>query len=232
MGEGKNLAQEIAVFQKEFNETVVECQKFCYITRAKEFQVQARDRLIPLTAKAEQLKERAIAGKYEDAANAMLSHEEMTKALINELSMWIALKDADPAAAWDFLVDAQMATISAMQAHSVADHLEGYAAHLTALEKHIFPNHGFYSIGAIVKKSECSICGQEYGECDHLLGRPYMGKICTQYVAEYELEETSIVFNPANKHCRISSVTDDEGVKRDTLTWQVIPNTPSPRNGA
>ena len=48
MDNEKSLAQDIAIFRKEFNDTVFECQKFCYITRAKEFQVQARDRLIPL----------------------------------------------------------------------------------------------------------------------------------------------------------------------------------------
>src|SRR5258706_4240883 len=136
MDEGKRLTEDIAIFRKEFNETVIECQKFCYITRAKEFQVQARDRLIPLKAKATDLKERAIARKYEDTAIAMLSYEAMTKALINELCMWIALKDDEPATAWDFLINAQMATKTAMEAHSVADHLEGYSTHLTALEKH------------------------------------------------------------------------------------------------
>ena len=223
MDEEHGLSQDIAAFQKEFKETVVACQKFCFITRAREFQVEARDRLIPLKAKAKQLKERAIAGEQEDIANALFSFEETTQALINELSMWIALKDDEPATAWDFLVSAQTATIAAMRAHSVADHLEGYSLHLSALEKHMFPNHGFLSIGAIVKKSECSICGQEFGECDHLKGKPYMGRICNEYVTEYELEETSIVFNPGIKHNRIISITDDEGITRDTLTWQVIP---------
>ncbi len=222
MDSDQSLFHEIAAFQEEFNDTVVACQKFCYITRVKEFQVQARDRLIPLKAKAEQLKERAIAGRYEDAANAMLSFEEMTKALISELSMWIALKDNKPADAWDFLIGAQMATIAAMQAHTLADHLEGYSMHLSALEKHMFPNHGFCSIGAIVKKSECSICGKEYGECDHLKGKPYLGEICYERVTECDLEEVSIVFNPGIKYCKIISITDDEGITRDTLTWQAI----------
>lgn len=230
MDEEKSLAQDIAAFRKEFNETAVECQKFCYITRAKEFQVQALDRLIPLKAKATQLKELTITGRYEDAANAMLSYEEMTESLINELSMWIALKNDEPATAWNFLINAQMAASEAMAAHSVANHLEGYVAHLTALEENIFPNHGFYSIGAIITKSECSICGQEFGECDHLPGRPYMGEICHQYVTEYDLEETSIVFSPANKHCRITKITID-GVWRDTLTWKDIPDTPTAPNG-
>src|SRR5215470_9444661 len=115
MDEEKSLDQDIAdvaAFCDEFNEVAVGCQKFCYITRAKEVQVQARDRLLPLKVKATQLKKKAIANKYEDAANAMLSYEEMAEALINELSMWIALKDNDPAAAWDFLINAQMATLA------------------------------------------------------------------------------------------------------------------------
>jgi hypothetical protein len=63
MNEDQNLSQEITAFQEEFNETVVECQKFCFVTRAREFQVQARDRLLLLREKAEQLKEHTIACK-------------------------------------------------------------------------------------------------------------------------------------------------------------------------
>jgi hypothetical protein len=126
----------------------------------------------------------------------------VAEAFINELNMWIALKEEKYAKAWDFLVEAQMAATNAMQAHCIADHLESYVVRLSAVEEIIFPNHGFLSIGAIVQKSECTICGQEYGTCDHLVGEPYMGELC----------------------CRF---TDKSGHMVDAFTLRVVPEKPS-----
>jgi hypothetical protein len=200
----------------------------CFITRGKELQIEALDTLASIKTKAVQLKERAIAHEFEDAANALLSFEEMADALIHELNMWIAIKEEKYAEAWDFLVNAQTAAINAMRAHSIADHLEGYMAHLSALEKHIFPDHGFCSMGIIVQRSECSICGQEHGTCDHLVGKPYMGKMCYEIISECELEEISFVRIPGNKQCRLMSFTDDDDRMIDTFTLRVISNEPSP----
>lgn len=222
------LAQDVNEFQVEFNAAVNACRRLCFITRGKELQIAARDTLATVKKEAEQLKERAIANEYEDMANALLTFEETAKAFINELSMWIAIKEEDYAKAWDFLIRAQTAATQAMLAHSIADPLEGYIARLSALEKHIFPNHGFLSVGGIVHKSECTICEQEHGTCDHLVGMPYMGKICHRLISEYEVEEVSFVTNPANKHCRVISFTDDDGLKRDAFTLRVILDKTSP----
>jgi hypothetical protein len=223
------FVQDVNKFQGEFNDAIHAGQRLCFITRGKEFQIEARDTLASVKKKAEQLKERAIAHEYEDAANALLSFGEIADALIHELNMWIAIKEEKYAEAWDFLVNAQVAAIDAMRAHRMADHLEGYIAHLSALEKHIFPNHGFLSIGAIVQKSECSLCGQEHGTCDHLVGKPYMGKMCYEFVSEFELEEISFVKIPGNKHCRVTSFTDADGRTIDTFTLRAISNEPSPK---
>jgi hypothetical protein len=221
--------QEINEFLSQFNDATHAGQRLCFITRGKELQIEARDTLASIKKKAEQLKERAIAEEYEDAANALLSFEEIAAALIHELNMWIAIKEEKYAEAWDFLVNSQVAAINAMRAHKMADHLEGYIAHLSALETHIFPDHGFLSMGAIVQKSECTICGQEYGACDHLVGKPYMGNLCYEYVSEFELEEVSFVKIPGNKHNRIMSFTDDDGRMVDAFTLRAIPNKSSPK---
>jgi hypothetical protein len=224
-----SLVQDVNGFQREFNNTINACRRLCFITRGRELQIAACETLTTVKKKAEQLKERAIANEHEDMANALLAFEETAKAFINELSMWIAIKEEDYAKAWDFLISAQTAATQAMHAHKIADPLEDYIARLSALEKHIFPNHGFLSLGAIVRKSECTICGQEYGTCDHLVGLPYMGKMCHRLISEYEVEEVSFVTNPANKHCRITSFTDDDGLKRDAFTLRVISDEPSPK---
>src|SRR5260370_41922784 len=93
MDEYTNLVEEIAVFQDQFQEVATQCRRFFYMTRAKELQAEARDRLKTFEPKAHALKEKAICIGYEDAANAMLCFEEMISAFVNELDMWIALKD-------------------------------------------------------------------------------------------------------------------------------------------
>lgn len=221
------FVQAINDFQSEFNDTLHAGQRLCFLTRGKELQIAARDAFALMKAKAKQLKAQAIANEYEDAANALLSFEETAEAFINELNMWVALKEEKYAEAWDFLVEAQMAATNAMQAHHIADHLEGYIARLSAVEEIIFPNHGFLSIGGIVRKAECGICGQEYGTCDHLVGKPYMGELCYRRITEYELEEASLVTNPANKHCRVLRFTDTSGRMVDAFTLRVVPEKPS-----
>jgi len=222
--EHSRISEEIKAFQDEFQQTIQEGQKFCFVTRAKEFQLQAREKLKNLAKKIATLKKKAIAAAYEDAANEMLSYEEITNAIINELSMWIALKEDNPGAAWDYLVNAQRAAISAMQAHASANHLDTYLEHLDALENHMFPQQLFFSPGMIIREAKCSICGQEYGECDHVAGRPYMGELCSRLIVHADLEEASLVDNPANKHARGIIITGKDGVRRDFLSWRPVPN--------
>ena len=220
------MNQEVDTFQKEFGETANALQKFCYITRAKEFQIEACDKLENLKDKARKLKQDVISQDDEDSANAMLSFEEMIIALLSELKMWIALKDNDADSAWNYLISAQYAARTAMQAHSVAKHLAGYIDHLHNLEYVLFPPQGFFSPGMIIAKSKCSICGQDYGECDHIVGKAYMGEMCVRIIEEVkELKEISLVTDPANKRARILSITDEDGISRDIMTWWPVSGT-------
>jgi len=213
------------MFQLEFSETANELQKFCFITRAKELQLEACDKLEILKARAGQIKKETINDGDEDSANAMLSFEEMIVALISELKMWIALKGDDADAAWNHLVSAQYAARIAMQVHSVADHLDGYVDHLHILEHVLFPPQAFLSPGMIIERSKCSICGRDYEECDHVVGKAYMGEICVRIIEEVkELTEVSLVTEPANKRARIIRISDEDGILRDVMTWQPVSN--------
>src|SRR5260370_4050554 len=225
--EHSQISGEIEAFQDKFQQALQEGRKFCFVTRAKEFQLQARDMLKNLAKNTATLKKKAITAAYEDAANLLLSYEETTNAIINELNMWIALKEDNPDAAWDYLVNAETAAISAMKAHVSASHLDAYLEHLDALEHHMFPKQMFFSPGMIIKDARCSICGQEYGECDHLAGKPYMGELCAREIVHADLEEASLVPNPANKHARGIFITGKDGIRRDFLTWRPASEKPS-----
>lgn len=218
------MNEKVHKFEIEFSETANDLQKFCFMTRAKELQAEACATLETLKEKASRIKQEVISCRDEDAANAMLSFEETITALLCELRMWIALKNDDADSAWNFLVSAQYAARTAMQAHSVANHLNGYVNHLYVLEQVLFPPLAFFSPGLIIEQSKCSICGQEYGECEHIVGRAYMGEICTRIIEKIkEIKEFSIVSEPANKRARITRITDEDGILRDVMTWRAVP---------
>jgi len=218
------MNKEVESFLKEFIEVIRECEKFCFMSRGKEFQQEAVKKLTTFKQKVTSLKEQMIKVKDEDSANTMLSLENLIDAIINELEMWIALKEDNPNKAWDFLINAQSAVRTTAQAHSIAIDLnaEGYANKLHLLEKVLFPSQMFFSPGFIIEKAKCSICGKEYGECEHIVGKAYMGKMCYKIITKIkEVKEVSIVEEPANKHARILQFTD-EGVTRDFMTWRRI----------
>jgi len=194
------------------------------MSRGKEFQQKAVKKLTTFKQKVTSLKEQMIKVKDEDSANTMLSLENLIDAIINELKMWITLKEDNPNKAWDFLINAQSAVRTAAQAHSIAIDLnaEAYANKLHLLEKLLFPPQIFFSPGLIVEKAVCSICGKEYGECEHIVGKAYMGKMCYRIITKIkEMKEVSRVKEPANKHARMFQFTD-EGVSRDFMTWRRI----------
>jgi hypothetical protein len=210
----------IEAFRDHFNDVVEDVQCFAIFVRAKEFQEASIARLDDLLGECMAAKDKAIAEKAEDSANAFLALEFMIKSLTEEFRFYLALKGDDPDAAWDHLVNAQSYAANAMKSHAVASDLEEYIKRLHDLERLLFPQPLFLSAGFIVRESECSICGAEYGECDHIKGRPYMGKLCARIVKEADLQEASVVSDPADKHCRALQYTDN-GVTKNVFTQRV-----------
>ncbi len=59
------------------------------------------------------------------------------------------------------------------------------------------------SLGAIIHKATCSICGQNIaseGECEHKRGKYYEGKLCYWIMEEMEPKELSYVIVPSDKY--------------------------------
>jgi hypothetical protein len=211
---------ELTNFLTSFNERIKEVEVFLSIVRASELQEAACKKLGELLKEIAAEKVMAIKDKNEDYANLLLGCECVAHALIAELRMWLLLKEEKPDAAWDQLVDAQMSSVSASQAHDGFLHLEQHYKKLLAIEHLVFPPQVFVSSGFIVRHQECSICGAEYGECQHLVGKPYMGKFCHIIARDIELDHVSIVEHPADKRCRVQQF-DAEGGTRNRMTWRV-----------
>jgi hypothetical protein len=213
---------ETGQFLEAFREHTREALRFCCLVRADEFQQAQQEHLGDLEQEAHRLKENAVGRRDEGSANQLLSAELILRALTHELQMWVALKERRYAEAWDLLISAQDATQAALQAYPDLDGVDYHVQRLHAIEKVVFPEMMFMSTGYVIDSIECSICGEELGECDHIKGRPYMGRLCHGIVRKIKrIREVSIVHEPADKRCRIFSFSEN-GVKRDLLTWQVL----------
>jgi len=208
-------------FDNELKDIIDECMQFCFMSRGKEFQQKKYEELEEIKEKAINLKNEAIDLQDEDSANAMLSFEEIVNSVMSELKMWIAFKNDNPNEAWNYLICAEMSTRNALRAHPNAVYWEKNAIRLNDLERLLFPPMVFLSPGMIIRYSECSICGKEYGECNHVRGKAYMGKFCSRILKDIEVEEVSFVNEPASKRHRVIAITD-KGVTRDFLSWKPI----------
>ena len=113
-------------FIEEFNRVIQKSEDFLCITRCSALQRQALEDLKSKEANIETKKHEAIARNDEDLANLLLGFQCVIDALINELEMWVLLKDEEPDAAWDKLVAAQVSSINAARAHSKFSHLTRY----------------------------------------------------------------------------------------------------------
>lgn len=69
-----------------------------------------------------------------------------------------------------------------------------------------------FSVSGVVRESQCSICGGDYAECNHISGLDYEGRKCVNYIKDVDLIEVSVVEEPVNQHCLVNlrKVDDEE----------------------
>lgn len=218
------MKSSVSSFQPIFNSRIEEAQKFAIFVRGQEFQIGAISDLGALIVEIQGLKKLSIELGEEDEANAFLALELMAQGVQKELVAYVKMKSDEAGAAWDALVDAERDMRNAMRAHRVAKHLASYIARIIALQELLFPKQRFFSSAVLVESSTCSICHREYGECGHIVGRPYMGELCAQIVGKATIGEFSLVENPSDKSCRVTSFSKG-GRSIDVLTLRVLPTT-------
>jgi hypothetical protein len=205
------------------NAAIKDAENYGVLTRDSGLQKEEILRLGQLVSDCGARKVEAIAAKDEDFANLLLGFECVVQCLSKKLEMWITLKEEKPDVAWDNLVAAQMAASAAARAHIGFSHLIHQAERLEVIEKIIFPPQVFVSAGLIVGRQECSVCGEEYGECDHLAGVPYWGKFCHIVARDIEADHIALVTTPADKRCRVMQFSTESGF-RNRMTWKIEPS--------
>ena len=208
----------------EFNERIKESEIFLSIARDSELQQEACENLEGVLSEIAQEKKIAVENNNEDYANLLLGCECVAKSLHHELKMWLLLKQEKPEEAWDHLVGAQMKATSAVKADAGFRHVEHHRHRLETIEKIVFPPQTFVSLGIIVHEQECSICSEDYDECEHFVGKPYMGEFCHVIIKHVSADHLSIVETPADKRHRVTAF-DVAGRARNKMTWKIKENT-------
>jgi hypothetical protein len=219
------MNQEIASFGPRFEAKFREAQRFAVFVRGREFQESAISDLGQLLTEIQAHKQRAIDIQDEDSANGFLAFELMCQALQKEILCYVKLKGDEPGEAWDALVDAESCIRDAVKAHPLVRDASGWLYRIEALQKQLFPEQRFLSTGWRVTAAICSICERQYEECEHILGRSYMGKMCYQIVTEAKILEISLVERPSDKHCRVTSISE-RGESVDPFTLRRLPDPP------
>jgi hypothetical protein len=189
--------------------------------RSLALQKEAADAYDALIQEAGRLKAKVAKRGEEDSAARLLCGGCAATALVSTLRLWIAFKEGDMSTAWNRMVDAQEAWTGALRAHPISGQFRRLAVVPFQVETMLFPHVAFMSVGMVVRQSQCTICGQTPGECDHIKGHVYGGRFAGVNVTQADLRDTSIVDIPADKRCRVEQITLD-GVKRDALTWDII----------
>lgn len=193
----------------EANDFVVATEKLNFVTRCINLQKDAITECDNELARIAEAKKQAAAVEMEDTANRFLCLECVVLCLQSQLQMWVYVKEDRMLKAWQCLVAAQNKASLACRAHEMGRHMERIAERLEVIEGLIFPPQIFQSAGMIIHKATCSICGAEYGDCDHLKGMPYMGEFCARMIEECIFTEVSMVDEPADKNCIVTSYSND-----------------------
>ncbi|RYF23328.1 MAG: hypothetical protein EOO77_02320 [Oxalobacteraceae bacterium] len=205
---------------EDFSRRVVAIEPLLFLTRDGGMQAEAVAALQQLYTELEGYRASAEVQNSVEPANIFLGFKCIVSSVAEELNVYRLLKMDQSDRAWDALIRSQAGCDAALRAHRSFSYLTPKAQRLRELEKFLFPPLQFVSAGMIVRRQICSICRDEYAACDHLAGKPYCGRFCYVALADVEPNHVALVDVPANRHCRILSVSTPTG-QRNVMTSRV-----------
>lgn len=206
-------------------EIFAKTKHFAYITRGQEFQKQAIDELEDLVEGIRDVKEEMKKEEYgEENANIALCLEKIVHSLIEELRLYIDLKDDSPNEAWEHIVAAEKSVEDSIAVHEISGdfNAEERRQKLDLMKDNLFPMQMFNSVGGVVEKATCSVCGEDYEDCEHVKKLPYNGEQCVRKIEEFDIHEVSMVSDPALPMARWHVIEDNQGNMRDIMTWREV----------
>ena len=215
------MTSVIHPFINRFNEKMKEIRPLLFITRDAELQQTAIDSLVQFASEVESQKVAAIKSADEEYANALLGCHCIIGSLQAELNMWILLKRQEPDKAWDQLIAAQRACVAAARAHEgLGGASKQMWRRLNGIESLVFPPQAFMSSGFVIEKMQCSICEENYEDCSHIRGLPYIGQFCHVVITKVKVDHVALVDSPKDKSCRVLQI-GVEGGMRNQMTWLI-----------
>jgi hypothetical protein len=216
------ISKEVQPLLGEFLQSARKASTLAFLPRGIELQREAAQSVGALETKLEALLDQMASSMRNEEANQAVSLQLLSRALRNELLMWISVKEGNWDAAWSNLIEAEESVENAIRANkiSLALNAVNYAKKLEALETIVFPPQTFNSMSYTVTSLTCSICGQDYEECEHVEGRAYFGKLCSFSGRNLQINEVSVVDKPDNKRSRVTHFSEGKGF-RDKMTWQI-----------
>lgn len=199
-----------------------EIEPLLFLARDSDLQAAAVKTALAFADDLERNRLAAITASDEEAANDFLGLISVLRSWAFEMTAYILLKQNEPEKAWDALINAQNGIMGAARASAAFTNLAAKFEHLRDLERYLFPPQTFLSSGFIASSQHCSICQAEYEACDHIAGRPYMGRFCNIEIKGLRLDHVAFVEVPADRRCRVKSHSVPGGI-RNQMTWVVSP---------
>jgi predicted metal-binding protein len=214
----------------EVLETINNSMRQAHFTSGIELQREHIDKLAALRYRLKKLRYYSISQSNEPHANAAFRAQMLVSGTKRFLEMWVLLKEDKPTEAWDKLAEAQKDFEIAQRILFDSDS-KSLLLHLLAVEKTVFPPQTFLSSAFTYPEAICSICEDCYGDCDHIKGRIYMGRICRRKIPKSNFTEFSIVITPEDKRCRVTEYAEN-GKVYCTLTRRELPQKEPVDSGA
>lgn len=207
---------------EEFIKAVNESARVAFFVRDTELQAQQTDVLLTLKNRIKAFKYGAIDAGDEAGANKLFQFQCRLNAGISFLHMWSNLKKGEFYAAWDDLIDSQEYVSIAMRAADDDIGLDEFMYHLKKVEDVVFPGYAIYnSMSAFIRGGTCSVCLKPFGNCRHVEGLVYWGRLCVRVHPELvEVDHVGLVEEPRDRRCVITEVETEDGYYRDYMTWR------------
>jgi len=198
--------------ERETIKTLENKLTYLFITRDKTIFEEQLSLLKTLKSKILETKNEFIDQQNENEANKWLSIENICLAIIEGLSLFLALKQNDPDSAWNHLITAQNHSHWSNNEYGLSGNIQRDSiSHFNNIELVLFPPQSFVSISMVSEQSECSICHKEFSECEHIRGEAYMGKACSETATKIrDMHHMAIVSHPDDKRCRVTHYGDKD----------------------
>jgi len=217
-GEGKYSRKDVIDSYNDFIDSANSLNLLVRSTRLQKEKISDIDEYIKCI---KNFKRQAASKGDEQFANLLFHFQCMLRCVQSSIEMWLHLKDEEYQRAWCCLVDAQEYKDVALK---IEDHdgIRRIEDFLGKVRDAIFPPWTHYNSAAFSSTiGQCSICGEPFGDCDHIEGLIYSGRLCRRVSIQFlEGHHSAIVSNPRDRRCIITEISKDDGNMIDIFTLE------------